>query len=298
MPLRVTQGMINTNFLRNMNNNLTRMSSLQEQLATGRRLNKPSDDPVGLSFALRYRSELAANDQYQENVDSAISWLDYTDSTLNKAGEVFNRIRELAVQGANGTNPQSANDAIKSEVAQLYSEMVTIANSDFNGKHVFNGQTTDLVPYQEATAMNNVTENSAIQFEIGAGVRIAVNVTGNTIFGATDDTDNAFKVINDIVNSLGTSDTKGVSDALAKLDSRIDSFLGVRANVGAKINRVQLSANRLEDISGNLQALQTKVEDIDIAEAITNMKTAENVYQSSLSVGAKIIQPSLVDFLR
>lgn len=298
MPLRVTQNMINTNLIRNLNSNQTRMSSLQDQLATGRRINKPSDDPVGISFSMRYRSEQSANDQYLENVGSAISWLDYTDSTLNKAGDVFSRIRELTVQGANGTNPQSAMNGIKSEVEQLYSEMVSIANSEFNGKHVFNGQKTDLAPYQEATAMNVVTEGSDIQFETGVGVKMSVNVTGNTVFGNPSDSDNTFKVVKDIINALGTSDFNGVNNSLAKLDSRMDSFLGVRANVGAKINRIQLSENRLKDISANLNTLQTKVEDVDVAEAITNMKTAENVYQSSLSVGAKIISPSLVDFLK
>lgn len=298
MPFRVTQGMVNTNFIRNLNNNLTSMSNLQDQLSTGRRINKPSDDPVGLSFAMRYRSELAANDQYQENVDSALSWLDFTDSTLNKAGDVLQRLRELAVKGSNGPNPQSALDAIKSEAEQMYSELVSIANSDFNGKHVFNGQKTDLVPYQEATAMNDITDNADIQFEIGVGVRLSVNVTGNTVLGDPADTDNAFKVTKDIINALGTGNYNGVSTALANLDTRIEKFLGIRSSVGAKMNRVQLSEERLKSISGNLQTLQTKVEDVDVALAITNLKTAENVYQSSLSVGAKVIRPSLIDFLR
>src|SRR5690349_15263638 len=154
MSGRVTQSMMNTQLLRNLNHNLRNMNKLQNQLATGRTINRPSDDPVGLSFAMRYRSELSANDQYQENVDSAVSWLEYTDDTMDQANSVLQRVRELAVEGANGSNPQAALDAIKSEVEELYGQLVYIGNSNFNGKHVFNGQLTDVEPYTKADAMN------------------------------------------------------------------------------------------------------------------------------------------------
>ncbi len=231
---RITQGMINTQLIRNLGSNLTRMDNYQNQLSTGRRINKPSDDPVGLSFALRYRSEISANDQYQENVKSATSWLDYTDSTLNKAGEVLQRLRELTVQAANGTNPQSALDAIQSEVKQFYGEMVNIGNSDFNGKHVFNGQKTNIAPYTEATAPADYTDAADIKFEIGAGVTIPVNVNGNQVFGSPADNDNMFKLTQDLITSLGTSDFTGIKSALGRMDSRMDKFLAVRSDIGAK----------------------------------------------------------------
>jgi flagellar hook-associated protein 3 FlgL len=289
--------MMNTQMIRNLSANLNRMDEMQNQLSTGRKINKPSDDPIGLSFALRYRSELSANDQYQANAGSATSWLDFTDSTLSKAGDVFQRVRELAVQGANGTNSMSSMSAIQSEVNQLYSEMVKIGNSDFNGKLVFNGQKTDIPPYTEATAASDIPDSGQIQIEIGAGVRIPVNITGQEVFGDSKDPDNTFKVMQDLITALGKSDFAGVNNVLGRLDSRLDKFLGVRAEIGAKMNRVQLSDDRLKNISANLQSLQTKVEDTDMAETITNLKTAENVYQASLSTGAKIISPSLVDFL-
>jgi flagellar hook-associated protein 3 FlgL len=298
MSFRVTQGMINTQLLRNLNSNLARMDATQNQLATGRKINKPSDDPVGISFAMRYRSEISANDQYIENVDSAISWLEYTDSTLDQAGNVLQRVRELSVQGASGTNPQAALDAINSEMKQLYDQLITIGNSDFNGKHVFNGQMTDIPPYAPETAMNDRTDNGPIQFEIGVGVRLPVNVTGNAVFGGPEEGNNMFKVIKDISDALGRGDYDAISNALGRLDSRMNAFLEVRSDVGAKLNRIQLAEGRLKDININMQTLQSKTEDADMAALITNLKTDENVYQASLSVGAKIIRPSLVDFLR
>ncbi len=298
MSSRITQGMMNSQLLLNLNRNLNRMDNLQNQMATGRRINKPSDDPVGISFSMRYRSGLAANDQYLKNVDSAVSWLEYTDSAMNQANSLLQRIRELMVDGANGTNPQTALDAIQSEVIQLRDQMVTVGNSQFNGKYVFNGQMTDVEPYSASTAAMDVTDAGQIQFEIGAGVRIPVNISGSQVFGDAGSTDNVFQILDQMIADLGNGDSAAVGMGLENLDSRINHFLEIRAEVGAKVNRLELSQSRLEDISTNLQTLQSRTEDADMAEVLTNFKASENVYQASLSVGSKLIQPSLIDFLR
>lgn len=298
MATRVTQGMINSQLLRNLNSNISRMNDTQNQLATSRRINKPSDDPVGISFSMRYRSEISANNQYMENVDSALSWLEFSDSALGQTGDILQRARELTVRAANGTNPQDALNAIASEVDQLNEQLITIGNSEFNGKYVFNGEMTDIPPYSLGTASSDITDSAAIQFEIGTGVKIAINVTGNAVFGEPGANDNAFKILADLKTALSSNDFAAVDDTLGKLDSRLDSFLGIRADVGAKLNRIQLADDRLKDININMQTLQSKTEDADMAELITSLKTDENVYQASLSVGAKIIRPSLIDFLR
>jgi flagellar hook-associated protein 3 FlgL len=107
---RVTQGSITSQLLRNINKNMAQSAGLQEQMATGMKINRPSDDPVGITYSLRYRSDLSINERYQSNVDSATSFLDFNDTMLSQVGDVTKRIKELAVQGSNGTNPQVALD--------------------------------------------------------------------------------------------------------------------------------------------------------------------------------------------
>lgn len=294
---RITQSMINSQFLTNLNRNIKSLDNLQNQLSSGKRITKPSDDPVGISYSLRYRNELNANDQYQSNVDSATSWLDNTDSTLGQVDDVLQRTRELAVQAANGSNPQDGLDAIKAEVKQLSSQLATIGNSKFNGKYVFNGQKTDVPPYDESSPVAD-TDTGTIRFEIGVGVKIGVNVTGNQVFGSAADGDNAFKVLQDFQNALAAGDTSQISTLIGSIDSRLNKVLNVRSDIGAKSNRIDLASNRLKDINTNLQNLQSKTEDADVAEVITNLKMSENVYQASLSTGAQIIRPSLVDYLK
>jgi flagellar hook-associated protein 3 FlgL len=290
--------MMNSQLLRNLNNNLLRSEVYQNQLSTGRQINKPSDDPVGISFAMRYRSELSANDQYQSNVDAALSWITFTDTLMDQAGSVVHKLREMAVSAANGTNPQQALDIMNQEVKQLYEQMVDVSNSEFNGKRVFNGQKTDLQPYTLEDAKNQVTDDGAIQFEIGVGVKLPINVTGNQVFGLPTDEDNMFAIFGEISEALTNGDHKEVSALIGKIDSRMTKMLDIRADIGAKTNRIQLAENRLKDIGLNVQELQSKTEDADMAIVITNLKMNENVYQASLSAGSKLIQPSLVDFLR
>lgn len=298
MPTRVTQGMLNIQLLRNLNSNMTKMDNLQNQLSTSRRINKPSDDPVGISFSMRYRNDISTNEQLQTNVNMSLSWFEYTDTTLNQGTTVIQRLRELAVNGANGTNPQAALDTMREEVKQLYEQMVDIGNSKFNGKYVFNGQQTDLKPYTVAGAKDESTDTEDILFEIGVGVKIPVNITGDKIFGDPTDNDNMFKVFDDMITALGAGDQTGLGAVIGTLDSRMDRFLEARSEIGAKTNRIQLADERLKDIGINIGGLLGKTEGADMAVVITNLKTTENVYQASLAAGSKLIQPSLLDFLR
>ncbi|MEK0313763.1 flagellar hook-associated protein FlgL [Cohnella sp. 56] len=306
MSIRVTQTMMNTQLLSNITGNLGRMNNLMDQLSTGRRINKPSDDPVGLTFSMRYRSEIDANDQYVKNTDSATSMLDFTDTTLGQAGDVLQRLRELAVKGATGAQPQEAYDAINLEVKELYNQMVEIGNSKFNGKYVFNGEQTQKAPYP-ATKIDDAsgtmayavkTDEGQTQYELGPGVTLGANLTGNEVFGKDTDSDNIFLVIKQISDALKTGDSNKVSDLLGSVDTRLGTLLEKRAEVGARTNRLALVSDRLTETGVNLKNIQSKTEDADMSAVITNLKTEENVYQASLSAGAKLITPSLVDFLK
>ncbi|CAM3349233.1 flagellar hook-associated protein FlgL [Paenibacillus lupini] len=317
MALRVTQTMMSSQMISNITGNLNNMSKLQNQISTGKAINKPSDDPVGITFALRYRGEIASNDQYTDNADAALSSLEYMDTTIGQATDIVQRFRELMVKGANGTLEQTSLTAIQTEVSQLYNQMVEIGNSQFNGKQMFNGEQTGVKPYSTLgldqasdpladppvlKAISNQTDTGSIQYELSPGMTMDVNMTGNDVFGASNESDttsdNLFQLMHRAYNMLGSGDQEGLNGLLGQIDTRMNNMLTARAQIGARVNRVEIIQSRLSDVDVNLQQMQQKVEDVDMAQAITNMTTLENVYQASLSAGAKIIQPSLVDFLR
>jgi flagellar hook-associated protein 3 FlgL len=282
------------------------MNDTQLQLSSGRKINKPSDDPVGITYSLRYRAELSSNEQYTKNVDSALSWLDYNDTVLGQAGDVVQKIRELTVQASTGSNPQSALDSINAEVMQLKEQLVDIANSTLNGKYIFNGEQYNSKPYDFAKGADGTydvskpitTDAGQIQFIVGEDVRMPISTTGNDVFGNTGDADNLFAIINNLSAGLKAGDLKAVSGQLDVIDTRMETILSARSEIGAKTNRVELMKDRLSDLNVNLTDLQAKTEDADYEGLIMNSKIQENIYNASLSVGAKIISTTLVDFIR
>ncbi|MDK8194486.1 flagellar hook-associated protein FlgL [Paenibacillus sp. UMB7766-LJ446] len=306
--MRITNNMLSSQLLLNLNRNAQQMNNTQTQLATGRKINKPSDDPVGITYSLRYRAELSSNEQYQKNVDSAISWLEFNDTVMNQAGEVVQRLRELTVKGSTGTNPQSALDSINEEVKQLKEQLIDISNSKLNGKYIFNGETYDVKPYDfsanpdgsfdTSNAASVLTDKGKINFIVGESVQLPINVNGNEVFGNETEEDNLFVTVNNIMKALTDGNIEELSKQLDNIDSRMDKMLAIRSELGAKTNRVDLMMGRLDDLNINLTDLQAKVEDADYAELAMKSKIQENIYNASLSAGAKIISPSLVDFLR
>jgi len=308
--MRVTSNMLNSQLLLNLNRNGNRMTDLQTQLSSGRKINKPSDDPVGITYSMRYRAELASNEQYQDNVDGALSWLEFSDQMIGQVGSIIQRLKELTVQASNSTNPQSALNSIKTEVEQLKEQLIDIGNSKLNGKYIFNGQTYDKKPYDFPKDANNLsdttlagdllTDSGDIKYIVGESIQLSINISGNDIFGSPDekDDDHLFTMIDRLTSALRASDFPVISAQLDLLDSRLDKVMTARAEIGAKINRVELMDKRLEDLGLNLTDMQSKTEDADYEKLILQSKIQESIYNASLSAGAKIISNSLVDFLR
>lgn len=297
MALRVTQGMITSQLTRNLNTNLNQMAKIENQMSTGRSINKPSDDPIGVTYSLRYRSELSSNSQYKDNVDNALSWLSFSDKMLEQSGNVMNRVKELTVQASTGTNTQSGLDSINLEIKDLKEQLINIGNSQLKGKYVFNGQNFDKKPYNSATASTDVTDDGQVIYQLSAGVTASANVSGNRIFGNKSETDNVFKLLDTLSAALASGDTAAISATLPDIESRATKMLNERAGVGARVNRVELMESRLGDLEVILTDLQSKTEDIDYEKVLIQSKVNDNIYQASLAVGAKIITPTLVSFL-
>ena len=302
--MRITNNMLINNMLNNLNNNLNRMNKYQNQLATGKKISLPSDDPIVASRALKLRTDVAEIQQYKRNVDDATSWMEITEKTLGQIGDVMHRVRELAVQSGNETNTPDDLDKIRQEMEQLRIQMIHLANATYAGRYIFSGYKTDKPLLDENGAfLMDISNSEQIHFEIGIGDDININVTGSDLFNngtdaAAGEMSGLLDTLNNIIAALKAGDNGAVGNMLDRIDNDMNNILRVRSGVGARMNRLELTANRLEDDFINFTTLMSKNEDVDIAEAIMNLMNEENVYRASLSAGARVIQPSLVDFLK
>lgn len=293
--MRITNSMLINNFRRNLNVNLAEMERLQDQMSSGKKIKRPSDDPVNLVSALRLRTTITETEKYVANVNAALSWLETTDVALGQAGDLLQRVRELVVQGANDSLPQTSRQAIAAEVRQIKEQLLQVANTVHDGRYIFGGYKTLTPPFDAA---GNYTGDGVadLQYEIGPGIKMTVNITGDDVFKNAID---VFQLLDDIVNDLNTANTANLSGVrLGAVDRAIDNILQVRADVGARVNRLELTRNRLEETRINVSDLLSRTEDVDMAEIITRLQMQENVYRAALAAGARIIQPTLADFLR
>ncbi|WP_339227326.1 flagellar hook-associated protein FlgL [Oceanobacillus sp. FSL K6-2867] len=296
--MRVTQGMISNNMLRNLTNSYGKMDTYLHQLSTGKKINRPSDDPVIAMKGMGYRTELVRVEQYIRNTNEVHNWMDNTDAALDKATSAMQRIRDLAVQASNGTYDKEELKNISEEVKQLKEHMVEIANTNVNDKYIFNGTKTNTAPVNPDGAID--FDGSAVLIEVSSGTTLQANVEGNDVFGGEP---SIFDTIDNFINKLEATENNGLDNeaidaSIADLDIGINNIVNARAELGARMNRLELVENRLSEQEVIATRTMSQNEDIDYAKAITELITQESLHRAALSAGSRIIQPSLVDFLR
>ncbi|MFB7817547.1 flagellar hook-associated protein FlgL [Paenibacillus chitinolyticus] len=303
--MRITQNMMSSSMMKNLQTNYNRLDKYQEQLLTQQRINRPSDDPVGISSSLRYRGEIDMTDQFAENAKDADSWMNFTDTVMNEAVKILQTVSEKAVQGATESNNPEARKILGQEIDELYKQMVAIGNSQFKGKYIFNGQTTDQKPFSDDPANNAYSLDEGImRYQIGAGIYVDVNSLGKNVFGPFQDpadptkAANVFKILDNLKTALIGDNTAGIEKSITEIQTTMDQVLFAQADVGARQNRLQFTTDRLEDLTLNYTDLQSKIEDVNVPKTITDLKTAESIFQASLDTMGRIIRPSLLDFLR
>jgi len=295
--MRVTGMMQNIQLLKNLRNINSSLTTGQQQLATGQRISKPSDDPIGVGYQMRYDTDLARSEEFLNNAQTGYEILSTMDSLIQQASDVLKRARTLTLQAANGTYTLQQRQTIAAEIKQLKEQMVTIGNSTYNGRYLFNGQKTDQAPYTVDGAATANTDPGLFYLNVSPAVKVPVSITGEIVFGEAG-TDNVFKVLDDLANALDTNNEAGISAALDKIDASADRLNLSWAEVGARMNRFSLMESRIEDDQVSLKEQRANVADVDIPSAIIDLKSKETVLQAALSVGARIMQTSLVDFMK
>lgn len=297
--------MLSQNLLRNLEANQGRMDDLQNQLSSGHRITKPSDDPVGIENALRIKGSISTVNQWQNNASEALSYMNTTDSTLGDLTSMLQRVKELAVQGASDTSSTESRNAIAMEVDQLSQQMAMLANTKVGTKYIFGGTRTNQEPLPSVGGAWLGNTNPVL-FSVGNKLDMNITVNGKTLFdqpltkhsdGVTP-TQGLFATMTQLKNALQANNGTAVTATLEDIDGNVDNILAHRADLGARINRTNSTSDQLTSMATNLQKNLSDIQDADMAKTIVDFNNQQNVYQAALSVGAKIIQPSLVDFMK
>lgn len=306
--MRVTPGIIGTQITRDLHVALAAMAKQQRMIATGRRVNEPSDDPSGTARALTVRARTAANAQFQRNVTTVRTKLVAADATLRGVIDALQRAGELAVQGGNDSNGLQARQAIALEVDQILEAVVAAANDRGpDGTRMFGGQEITAAPYTVTRDVNGkitaVTVNprgidGTMPAEVSEGVTVAQGVSGTTAFGSLASATNVFDTLirlRDALNANNGVNVRAEIDNVAIARERVTTG-GLL--LGTRLAWLDALESRLMDEAVGLASSLGAIEDADMAKAISDLTQIQTYYEGGLAAGARLLQQSLLDFLR
>ncbi|WP_423921926.1 flagellar hook-associated protein FlgL [Frigoribacterium sp. 2-23] len=279
---------------RNLQTSASRMNELQERATTLDKIGKPSDDPTGTAESLRVRGQQAATAQFTRNADDGNSWLSVADEALSSAHDILAKARDLTVQGANtGALSPDAREAIAVQLDGLRTDLLNTANRSFNGRSVFAGTSDAGAAFAPDYSFTGVA-GSSVTRRVGADTVVRVDADGAAAFG--DGASSAFALLDGIAADLRAG--VNVGSRLAGLDERLAAVRGTQGVVGANQTQILRAKDTLMDTTTFLETQRSGIEDLDLGQAILDLKMQQTAYQAALGVTASVLQPTLMDFLR
>ncbi len=300
MTTRVNHETIINSTLLNIQRSTSNLSKLQEQISTGKKVNRPSDAPAGARRILNIRSEEFRLDQYASNVQTATQSLNLNASTLQNTANILQRIQELTMQGVNDTTDSDGRNIIASEINQLVESILQTANSTRAGRYIFAGTETKTVPFEttrnsngDISAITYKGNREKIEYQIGPSTTVQVNQTGDEIFI----NNRLFDTIIKIRDNLADGTVSFARNELDNLNNAHNSVLNSIAKAGGVANTLELTGNRITDTKLSLNEVLATTESADIAELVLRLKEQENIYQASLASGSVIFNTSILNYL-
>ena len=311
--MRVSNSMLSNNYLNNLNKNLQKMLEQQTQIATGKRITKLSDDPVGAIIGINAGVKLERIEQYQTNVSRAQTWNSMTESAVMELNDVVSSAYERAVSAANDSMTAEDKAAIAAEISQLRDHIVSIANDKTGNQYLFGGYNTSSAPFEvdagtghlfyNGIDMTNASDPLLIaegtqvtEYEIAYGIDLEVSIPGTELLGTGDD--NLYKIFDDFYNALMNDESATVlTDYIDKFQGAQQRLMNLESEIGGRTNRLELVDYRHEEDYLNYTELKSGIEDVDSAEALMKFSVTQSIYLASLNIASDIVSPTLVDYL-
>ena len=300
--MRVTDKILQNNFLANLSLTTERLYESETRVLTNKRVNKPSDDPVGVLNSLAIRTRIKYIEQYQRNISRTKALMQNTESVVNQMSEIFQHVTSLAVQGASDSYGSQDKYSISYEVNQLLEQVYNASNTRSESMYIFAGTRNDAAPYTATrNAQGEITEvktngsSGDIMRVIGDNIYMKANINGEELFEAGQ---NIFDVLINLRDHLRENDSDKVSKDIDVLNETAEKINNIQSVIGSRVNRIDSADSRAENDLINFNEFLSNTEDIDASEAIMDYQMELLTLQSSLQAGSRLLLPKLGDFLR
>jgi flagellar hook-associated protein 3 FlgL len=297
---RVTNAAMSATVLGTTQRTLARLSTYQQQLASGKKVLEVSDDPVGAKTTLRYNGEQFAAQRYLDNIDSGTAFMTAADASLSEMSQLMDQVKSTAVQGANGSQDAASRAVLAQSLDSFLSRMADLANTVHDGRFIFAGTSTtqDQPPFALGDDGASVTYSGNLDtfsVNVGPNSPVALNQDGYSLFMKGTD---LFKTVIDLRDALNSNDGDLVNELIADVDTASTRVNELHGAMGGRIQRLELARNQLEDSKVYLGELISSIEDVDMTEAISKLQLNQVALEAGLQAGTRVLQPTLMDFLR
>jgi len=266
------------------------MNKANQIVVSGKRITDLSDDPVRLTQALNIKSVLVSVEQLKSNISLGKSWLIASESALTQTQDIVSDMKALSVQMATATTDSAQRTSAAQTVQNMLDELISLANTEVSGRYIFAGTKTDTAAFDQDGTYNG--DNNAFAVKIEKNATLTVGSDGSVVFGDLLTTLGTFKT------ALETDNVSGIEQAMTGLNTDFDAITSKISDVGSKMRRMEVKENILQELNLNSAERLSTIEDADLAEAIMNLKSIELAYQATLSFSARIMQESLVNYLK
>jgi len=300
MATRVNLETFISTTLANVQKSTANMSSLQEKISTGKKVNRASDDPAGARKILSLRSEDLRLDQYASNIQTATQSLDFSAAALQNTSDIVQKITELTMQGVSDSTDQSGRTIIANEINQLLETIMQSANAERLGRYTFAGTETTTIPFVASRDSNgnisSVTYNGNrenVEYNVGPNTNTIVNLTGDEVFMQS----RVFSTIVNIRDNLADGAVTFARDELDNLDVASKQILNSIAKAGGISSTLELTGNRVADTKLSLQEVLASAESADVAELVLKLTEQQSIFEASLSSGSYIFKTSILNYL-
>lgn len=297
--MRISSSQFQLESVRRILDQEVRLNNIQQKISTGRRILNPSEDPAGAARILDLKQIIDINEQYQRNADMVKSRLESQDVTLTSFVDVFQRVRELAVQGLNDPNGQENRDAIALEVRQQLDELLSLASrKDGSGEYLFSGYQSDTNPVNDAGSGNYTYAGDQGRRAVAIGPSRSVEDSDNgfdLFFDIDGSTENAFSAVYKLATALEGNTQSGTQ--IADIDAVMENINNFRSKTGVGLNSIEVQTQVNEGVVLQSRELLSSIEDLDLAEAITELNLRKTGLEAAQQSYIKIQGLTLFNFL-
>ena len=324
--MRITNASMVRSHLYDTQNNLTNMSKINQQISTSKVINTVSDDPHKAIKIMNINNEIKYTEKYNYNIDESVGWMNTTDGALDNVGNLLGEIKETILKVGNGTYSQNEMKSLNEDMNEKIKQLADTLNSTHGGKYLFGGSSVDDAPitvienpdgtvkleFSKDKNGQTIPNTDDLKADISSGINIDYNISvgeilnikdgnGNTV-NLLDEINNLSTLMNNIANGDEQTAAKAketlLNDTKGKIDTLFDHVVNERTSLGVRVSTAEKIKELNDEDILNIQDVLSKTQDTDVVEKFIELKSAEMIYQASIQVGAKLIQPTILDYIR